>query len=82
MQIPFGKLRLALDGALGLLSVFMIYDRLLVYSRTSGYVQGSEFGMLITLANQLSLVMLWLALFALRTMVAGRATPATVETKG
>lgn len=50
---------------LGLLSAYMIFDGLMIYINTSGYVQGSEFGMLITLTNQISLVMIWLALFAL-----------------
>lgn len=51
--------------ALALLSIFMAFNGVLIFTSTSGVVQGSEFGMLITLANQLSLVMLWLALFAL-----------------
>lgn len=50
---------------LGLLSAYMIFDGVILFLGTSGRVQGSEFGMLITLANQISLVMLWLALFAL-----------------
>lgn len=57
-----------LAWALGLLSIYMIINGLIVFTNTSGVVQGSEFGMLITLANQMSLVMVWLALFSLRSL--------------
>lgn len=53
---------------LSLLSIFMVYKGATIYSITSGEVQGSEFGILITLANQFSLIMLWLATFALWTV--------------
>lgn len=43
----------------------MIFNGVIIFSNTSGYVQGSEFGMLITLANEASLVLVWLALFGL-----------------
>lgn len=56
-----------LGWALGILSAYMAVNGLIIFYNTSGPVQGSEFGMLITLANQLSLVMVWLALFALWT---------------
>lgn len=55
--------------ALGLLSAYMVFNGLVIFANTSGVVQGSEFGMLITLANQISLVMVWLALFALRSLL-------------
>ena len=48
----------------------MIFDGVVVYKYTSGYVQGSDFGMLITIANILSLVILWLGLFTLRYILA------------
>jgi hypothetical protein len=47
----------------------MVFEGFTVFVNTSGLVQGSEFGMLITLAHQLSLVMVWLALFALRSLL-------------
>ena len=55
-----------INWALGLLGAFMVYDGCLIFTGTSGYVQGSEFGMLLTIANILSLVILWLGLFTLR----------------
>lgn len=60
--------------ALGILSVFMAFNGALIFMNTSGVVQSSEFGLLITLANQLSLVMLWLALFSLWRLVPTRPT--------
>jgi len=56
--------------ALALLSVYMIYNGIIIFINTSGFVQGSEFGMLITLVNQISLVMVWLALFAVHSLLA------------
>lgn len=61
----------ALGWALGLLSAYMAFNGFVIFVNTSGAVQGSEFGMLITLANQISLVMVWLALFALRSLLPG-----------
>jgi len=49
--------------ALGLLSVFLVFEGAPMFVRTSGTVQGSEFSMLITIVNQISLGMMWLALF-------------------
>lgn len=60
-----------LGWALGLLSAYMVFNGFVIFVNTSGVVQGSEFGMLITLANQISLVMVWLALFALRSLLPG-----------
>ncbi len=58
------KVKTAIAVALALLSAYMILNGLTIFVSTSGVVQGSEFGMLITLANQISLLMLWLSLFA------------------
>lgn len=57
------------DWALGLLSAYMFYNGIIIFINTSGVVRGSEFGMLITLVNQISLVMMWLALFAVRSLL-------------
>lgn len=59
------KVKNVIAVALALLSAYMILNGLTIFVNTSGVVQGSEFGMLITLANQISLLMLWLSLFAL-----------------
>jgi hypothetical protein len=50
--------------ALGFLSLLMLLKGCEFYLATSGQVSGSEFGMQITLVNQLSLLMAWLAVFA------------------
>ena len=47
----------------------MIFNGLMVFIGTYGRVSGSEFGMLIRIANQLSLIMLWLATFAIRSFL-------------
>lgn len=56
---------------LGILSAYMVLNGFTIFQNTSGVVQGSEFGMLITLANQMSLTMIWLALFALWSLLPG-----------
>lgn len=58
------KVKNVIAVALALLSAYMVLNGLTIFINTSGVVQGSEFGMLITLANQISLLMLWLSLFA------------------
>lgn len=59
------KIKSILAKALAILSVYMLYKGAVIFANTSGLVQSTEFGMLITLVNQISLLMLWLALFAL-----------------
>lgn len=49
---------------LGIWSAYMTINGLMVFYNTSGPVQGSEFGMLITLASQFSQLTIWVALFA------------------
>lgn len=66
-------LRTGLSIALAFLSVLMIVDGALTYAAMQGVVQGSEFGMLLTLTGKISPIMLWLALFALRWLVVARA---------
>ncbi len=63
------KIKTGIAVTLAVLSAYMLVNGLSIFVNTSGVVQGSEFGMLITLANQLSLLMLWLALFALWRLV-------------
>lgn len=70
------NVKTVLGWALGLLSAYMVFNGLVIFVNTSGVVQGSEFGMLITLANQISLVMVWLALFALRSLLPSAAQTA------
>lgn len=61
--------------ALGLLSAYMVFNGFIIFLNTSGSVQGSEFGMLITLASQVSLIMMWLALFALHSLLPSAIKP-------
>jgi hypothetical protein len=57
-----------LTALLVLLSLNLIRQGNLEISATTGFVQGSEFGMLITLANQMGGVRVWLGTFALWLM--------------
>jgi len=57
-------IKTCLAVVLGALSLFMLVKGCEFYLATSGQVSGSEFGMQITLVNQLSLLMAWLAVFA------------------
>jgi len=68
-NINLSYIKTLVDWILGLLSAYMIYDGIIIFINTSGLVRGSEFGMLITLVNQISLVMVWLALFAVRSLL-------------
>lgn len=63
------NIKTAVAVLLAMLSAWMLFEGAMVYFQTSGFVQGSEFGMLITLANQFSLIMLWLALFAIWSLL-------------
>ncbi|MEW5892433.1 MAG: hypothetical protein AB1697_04770 [Pseudomonadota bacterium] len=50
---------------LGSLSLWLGYQGVSLYIATSGFVSSSEFGMLITLVNQIASLMLWLMAFGL-----------------
>ncbi|WP_303785773.1 hypothetical protein [Azovibrio restrictus] len=54
-----------LTALLALLSLNLIWHGANEITATMGLVQGSEFGMLITLANQMGGVRVWLGTFAL-----------------
>ncbi len=60
-----------------LFSALMLWHGFSVDMATSGEVEGSNFGMLITLANELAWLMEWLGLFSLWYFVdrAVRARP-------
>lgn len=47
-----------------LLSIYMLVDGVLIFFKTSGVV-GSDFSMMITQVNQISLFTVWLAMFAI-----------------
>ncbi len=44
------------------MSVWVIYSGLAIVIATTGYVQGSEFGMQITIANLLGKMLAWMGL--------------------
>ena len=48
-----------------IISYYMVSGGYSTYSATNGTVYGSSFGMLITITNELSLIMLWLAVMGL-----------------
>lgn len=50
-------------------SIFAVLKGFAIVLGTSGAVQGSEFGLLIILANELGLMITWLGLFALCNQV-------------
>jgi hypothetical protein len=47
----------------------MVLNGFFIFIETLGDVRGSEFGMLIVLARQISLIIMWLALFAFRSLL-------------
>lgn len=52
-------------GLLVLFSALMLWHGFTVDMATSGEVEGSSFGMLITIANELAEFMIWLGLLSL-----------------
>jgi hypothetical protein len=54
-------------------SVFMVLNGAIIYSNTFGIVRGTEFQMLITIANQLGTVMIWLGLLAIWLVLPAKA---------
>ena len=46
-------------------SLYVLFSGLTAFIHTSGRVWGSEFGLLVLIAHELSLLLLWLALFGL-----------------
>lgn len=69
MRDMFNKIVAGLfDIVLGLLSLFLVFNGVTMYQYTSGVVQSTEFSLLITIANELSLIIIWLALYAMREL--------------
>lgn len=69
MKIAIDMARLVVCGIWALFSIVMILNGLTTWFNTSGLVQGSEFGMLITITNRIGLLFIWLALFALHLIL-------------
>lgn len=74
MKIGMKMLKIILVIVLALWSVLMLLDGGRQVIATTGMVQGSEFGMLISISNQLGEVMIWLALFAIWRVVPVQAS--------
>lgn len=62
-------MKMTLGVLLGIVSVWLVLNGVSVILQTMGRVSGSEFGMLITLANLAGNVILWLGLFGLWSLV-------------
>ncbi len=63
------ELKFAVGILLSAASVWLALNGLVIVFQTMGSVSGSEFGMLITLANVVSCIALWLGLFGLWTII-------------
>ncbi len=66
LKITFGWL-------LGVASVWLILNGLLIVVRTMGVVQGSQFSVQITLTNVVASIGVWMGLFALWMMIPAHA---------
>lgn len=60
------------DTLLMLVAVYMIFNGLVDVLATSGRVVSNEFGMLVTIANELALMTLLAGLFSIRVMLIER----------
>lgn len=58
-------LKLTIGTLLAIASVWLVLNGASIVMQTMGRVSGSEFGMLITLANLAANIVLWLGLFGL-----------------
>ena len=56
-------MKLTLAVLLGIASAWIVLNGVAITLQTMGRVSGSEFGMLITLANLIASISLWLGLF-------------------
>ena len=56
-------MKLTLAVLLGIASAWIVLNGVAITLHTMGRVSGSEFGMLITLANLIASISLWLGLF-------------------
>ena len=62
-------MKTTLGVLLGIASAWLVLNGVSVILQTMGRVTGSEFGMLITLANLAGNIILWLGLFGLWSLV-------------
>ena len=62
-------MKLTLGVLLGIVSAWLVLNGVSITLQTMGRVTGSEFSMLITLANLAANIILWLGLFGLWTVI-------------
>ena len=62
-------MKLTLGVLLGIVSAWLVLNGVSITLQTMGRVTGSEFSMLITLANLAANIILWLGLFGLWTVL-------------
>lgn len=62
-------MKTTLGVLLGIVSAWLVLNGVSVILQTMGRVTGSEFGMLITLANLAANIILWLGLFGLWSLI-------------
>ena len=74
--------KFTLGVLLGIVSAWLVLNGVSVTLQTMGRVTGSEFGMLITLANLAANIILWLGLFGLWSLVPATTTEGTTLADG
>ena len=67
-------IKLTLGILLGIVSAWLVLNGVSVTLQTMGRVTGSEFGMLITLANLAANIILWPGLFGLWSLIPSTTT--------
>ena len=70
-------MKLTLGVLLGIVSAWLVLNGASITLQTMGRVTGSEFSMLITLANLAANVILWLGLFGLWSLTPAITTEGT-----
>ena len=67
-------MKLTLGVLLGIVSAWLVLNGVSITLQTMGRVTGSEFSMLITLANLAANVILWLGLYGLWSLIPSTTT--------
>ena len=70
-------MKLTLCVLLGIASAWLVLNGVSITLQTMGRVTGSEFGMLITVANLSANIVLWLGVFGLWSLIPSRPTDET-----
>ena len=70
-------MKLTLGVLLGIASAWLVLNGVSITLQTMGRVTGSEFGMLITVANLSANIVLWLGVFGLWSLIPSQRANAT-----